>query len=80
MSVTAADLKKVFAKAVPADVMAKIDPAQPMAAQGVDSLAITAMAVALQHAYGVTVTPEDGVRLKTLNDVAAWVNTVKAAS
>lgn len=80
MNVTAADLKKIFGKAVPADVIAKIDPDQPMAAQGVDSLAITAMAVALQHTYGVTVAPEDGVRLKTLNDVAAWINKVKATS
>ena len=80
MNVTAADLKKVFAKAVPADVLARIDPAKPLAAQGVDSLAFTVMAVALQHTYGVTVTPEDGVKLKTLNDVAAWVNKAKATS
>jgi len=78
MIVTSSDLKKVFAKTVPADVMAKLDPAQPMAAQGVDSLAITAMAVALQHTYGVAVTPEDGVKLKTLNDVAAFINKAKS--
>lgn len=77
MSVTIADLKKVFAIALPAEKLAKVDPALPLTGQGVDSLAITAMAVALQNAYGVTLTVEEGLKLKTLNDVVAFLNARK---
>lgn len=74
MSVTVADLKKVFAAALPAGKMDKLDPALPLAGQGVDSLAITTMAVALQKAYNFTLSVEDGLKLKTLNDVVAFIN------
>lgn len=74
MKATVEDLKKCFETIVPADVLAKLDPAKPLTAQGVDSLALTAMAVALQAAYKVTIGPADGIRLKTLNDVAAFLN------
>jgi acyl carrier protein len=74
MSATLEDLKKTFTFAIPADVLAKLDPAKPLAAQGVDSLAMTAMAVAMQNAFGVKVSVEAGLKLKTLNDVLAFVN------
>ena len=74
MSATLEDLKKTFAFAVPADVLAKLDPAQPLTAQGVDSLAMTAMAVAVQTAFGVKISVAEGLKLKTLNDVLAFVN------
>lgn len=77
MSVSVADLKKAFAGALPADRLAKLDPANPLTAQGVDSLAITAMAVALQKAYGITLSAEDGLKLKTLNDIVAFLNARK---
>lgn len=77
MSVTIADLKKVFAAALPEEKLAKVDPALSLTGQGVDSLAITAMAVALQNAYGITLTVEEGLKLKTLNDVLAFLNARK---
>jgi len=74
MSATLEDLKKTFTFAVSADVLAKLDPAKPLTAQGVDSLAMTAMAVAVQNAFRVKISVEDGLKLKTLNDVLAFVN------
>jgi acyl carrier protein len=74
MSATLEDLKKTFAFAIPADVLAKIDPAKPLTAQGVDSLAMTAMAVAVQNAFGLKISVEDGLKLKTLNDVLVFIN------
>lgn len=75
MSVTVADVKKVFAKAVPAGVLDKMDPSQPMVGQGVDSLALTLLAVALQKGFGVVIGPEQGLKLKTLDDVVDFINT-----
>ena len=74
MSVTVADVKKVFTGIVPDPVLQKMDPAKPMVPQGVDSLALTVMAVALEKAFGVKITPGDGIKLKSLNDVAAFIN------
>jgi acyl carrier protein len=74
MTVTAADILKTFEIAIPKDVMARLDPDKPFLEQGVDSLGLTAMAVALQNVYGVKIGVEDGLRLKTLNDAAAFVN------
>ena len=76
MTVTANDIIKTFAPFIPKGI--KLDPAKPILEQGVDSLALTALAVALQNAYKVTITPEDGLKLKTVNDVAAFVNRNKA--
>ena len=74
MSVTLDDVKKVFAQSVPPAVLDKIDPAQPMVRQGIDSLALTILAVAVQNNFGVSISPEQGLRLKTLNDVTAFLN------
>lgn len=74
MHVTAADLKKTFTGLIPAEALSKLDPGLPMVSQGVDSLALTALAVALENTYQVKVTPEEGLKLKTLNDVAEFIN------
>jgi acyl carrier protein len=74
MKTTVEDLKKCFKGIIADDVLAKLDPTQPMVGQGVDSLAITTMAVELQNTYKVTITVEEGVKLKTLNDVVAFLN------
>jgi acyl carrier protein len=71
---TVENLKKCFENLVPADVLANLDPSKPLTVQGVDSLALTAMAVAIQNAFNVTIGVEDGVKLKTLNDVADFLN------
>lgn len=74
MPVTVDDVKKVFAPAIPAAVLDKINPSQPMVGQGVDSLALTALAVALQNGFGVVIGPEQGLKLKTLDDVVDFIN------
>lgn len=74
MKATVEDLKQCLVPIVPAEVLAALDPDRPMVEQGVDSLALTAMAVALQHAYKVTIGVEDGLKLRTLRDVAAFLN------
>jgi acyl carrier protein len=73
---TVEDIKKVFGMALPAETLSKLDPDKPFTAQGVDSLALTAMAVALQDAYKITISVEAGLKLKTLNDVVAYINKV----
>lgn len=51
-----------------------VDPAAPLAQQGVDSLDCPAFAVALEGRYGVTISDADSLRLKTLNDFVGFVN------
>lgn len=74
MQVTVDDIRKCLEKAVPAGVMDTMDPSRPMVAQGVDSLALTIMAVTLQNTYQVKISPEDGLTLKTLDDITAFIN------
>ncbi|OQX15105.1 MAG: hypothetical protein BWK76_13665 [Desulfobulbaceae bacterium A2] len=74
MQVTVEDLKKCFKNTIADDVLAQLDPAKPLAAQGMDSLALTAMAVVLQNTYKVTIGVEESISLKTLNDVVAFLN------
>lgn len=73
MKVTIEDLKKSFKNIMPDALLDKLDPAKPLVDQGVDSLALTAMAVALQNIYKVTLSVEDTVKLKSLNDVVAYL-------
>lgn len=74
MPVTAQDILNTFAAVLPADVLAKIDPSKPLVGQGVDSLALTGLAVAVQNTYSVKITAEDSVQLKSVNDVVALIN------
>ncbi len=74
MQVTVADIRKCLEKAVPAGIMDRMDPAKPMVGQGVDSLALTIMAVTLQTTYQVKISPEDGLTLRTLDDITAFIN------
>lgn len=79
MKVTVDDLKKIFSPIITDETLAKLDPALPMVGQGVDSLALTGLAVALESTYHVKITPEDGIKLKTLNDVVTFINTAGVA-
>jgi acyl carrier protein len=74
MKVTGRDILATFSTLIPKDVAEKMDPSKPMLAQGVDSLALTVMAVALQNTYQVDIGVEDGLKLKTMDDVAEFVN------
>ena len=74
MQVTVDDLKKIFSPLIPAEKLSKLDPGLPMVGQGVDSLLLTGLAVALENIYQVKISPEDSLTLKTLDDVVAFVN------
>lgn len=74
MPVTAQDILNTFASVLPADVLAKIDPALPLVAQGVDSLALTGLALAIQNTFSIKITAEDSMILKSVNDVVALIN------
>jgi acyl carrier protein len=78
MPVTVDDVKKVFAPAVSAAVLDAMDPSKPLVGQGVDSLALTLLAVGVQKHFGVAIGPEQGVKLKTLDDVVAFLNAAGA--
>lgn len=79
MKVSVADLKKLFAPMIPEEAFSRLDPGLPLAGQGVDSLALTGLAVALENVYRVTITPEDGIKLKTLDDIVAFLDQAGAA-
>ena len=74
MQVTVDDLKKIFSPIIPDKILSKLDPTLPMVGQGVDSLALTGLAVALESSYHIAITPEEGIKLKSLNDVVAFIN------
>ncbi len=77
MTVTAADILKNCEAVIPQDVLAGLDPDKPFLEQGLDSLNLTGMAVAVQNCYGVKISVEDGLKIKTLNDMVAFVNRQK---
>jgi len=74
MSVTAKDIIATFEQAVPNEVLAKLDPSRPILEQGVDSLALTVIAVALQDTFKIKMSVEESIKLKTINDIVAYVN------
>ena len=74
MAVTATDIITTLNKTIPSEVLAKLDPVQSLLDQGLDSLALTAMAVALQEKYKIKLSVDDSMKLKTINDIAAFVN------
>ena len=56
------------------ELVAGLDPAAPLAGQGVDSVDCPAFAVALEKKYSVTVSDTDSLQLKSINDFVAFVN------
>ncbi len=75
MAVTVDDVLNLMRTyAVPAELVDRLDPAASMAMQGVDSLALTLVAMGLQHAYGIQLTVEEGLTLRTVEDVVVMLN------
>lgn len=74
MSVTTADVIELFATVIPAETLDGIDPDQPLLTQGVDSLALTALAVAMQREFSIELTITDAITLRTINDVVSFIN------
>ncbi|WP_319779903.1 acyl carrier protein [Maridesulfovibrio sp.] len=74
MSVTVANVIELFASAVPPETLDKIDPDTPLLTQGVDSLALTTLAVALQREFSIELTIADTIALRTVNDIVNFIN------
>lgn len=58
---------------VGADIVAGVDPAEPLSLQGVDSMDCPAFAMAVEERYGVKISDAESLRLKTLNDFADYI-------
>jgi len=56
------------------ELVAAIKPAEPLALQGLDSFDFPAFAVAVEEKFGKKISDRDALRLKTLNDFAAFIN------
>ncbi len=56
-----------------ADIVAGVDPAEPLSLQGVDSMDCPAFAMAVEERYGVKISDAESLRLKTLNDFADYI-------
>ena len=74
MKTTADEVMKMFSAVLTHDVASKLDPTKPMVGQGVDSLALTALAVGIQNNFNIQISPEEGIKLKTVNYVVDFIN------
>jgi acyl carrier protein len=76
MTTSIAELKELMiSNGLRKDLVQDIDPAEPMAQQGFDSLDWPAIIVAVEGRYGVKISDTDALRLKTLNDFEKYINT-----
>lgn len=76
MTTSIAELKELMiSNGLRKDLVQDIDPAEPMAQQGFDSLDLPAIIVAVEGRYGVKISDTDALRLKTLNDFEKYINT-----
>jgi acyl carrier protein len=55
--------------------VADIDVKVPLVAQGLDSLDVATLMLALESKYNRTIPPEKAARLRTVADIAAFLNT-----
>jgi acyl carrier protein len=56
------------------EIVNRVDPAKALALQEVDSVDCPAFAAAVEDRYGVVISDEDGLKLKTLNDFEKYIN------
>ncbi len=59
---------------VDGDIVAGVDPVEPLSLQGVDSMDCPAFAMAVEERYGVKISDAESLRLKTLNDFVAYIS------
>lgn len=75
MAATAVEMRELMLQiGMDKELVAGLDPATPLAGQGVDSVDCPAFAVALEKKYNVKVSDTDSLQLKTINDFVAFVN------
>ena len=74
MAVTVQEIKELMLQiGMDKELVAGLDPAVPLAGQGVDSVDCPAFAVALEGKYTVTISDSDSMQLRTINDFIAFV-------
>lgn len=75
MKVSGADIITLMREAgVNPEVVNKLKFDAPLVAQGLDSMDLPVIAVATEKKYGIDLSDADAVKLKTINDFAAYVN------
>ncbi len=74
MAATVQEMKELMLQiGMDKELVAGLDPAVPLAGQGVDSVDCPAFAVALEGKYKVTISDSDSMQLRTINDFIAFV-------
>jgi acyl carrier protein len=51
-----------------------LDPLAPLALQGADSMDFPVLVAAVEDHYGITISDEDALKLKTLSDFENFIN------
>jgi acyl carrier protein len=78
MTATVEEMKELMLQiGMDKELVEGLDAAEPLTQQGVDSVDCPAFAVALERKYGITVSDTDSMRIKTINDFIAYVNSFK---
>jgi acyl carrier protein len=75
MAATVENMKELMLQiGMDRELVAGIDPAAPLAGQGVDSVDGPAFAVALEGKYKITISDSDSMQLRSINDFITFVN------
>ena len=72
------EIKKIIAKQLRIDVSKISDDSNLLDDLGVDSLEMIEVVMALEERFGLSVPDEDLIKLKTVNDAAAYIESKKA--
>jgi len=59
---------------IPTEIVEALDPDVPLVAQGLDSADFPLFILALEERYRVAISDVDSLRLRTLHDVAAFLD------
>ena len=73
--VTTEDILRTMETVKVVTPVANIDVKAPLVAQGLDSLDVSTLMLALESKYNRTIPPEKAARLRTVADIAAFLNT-----
>jgi acyl carrier protein len=75
MPATTADLKRLIARSGVSPLIAEqMDPAAPLSRQGVDSITYPLFILNVEEHFGVRISDEQALSLRTLNDFLALLN------
>ncbi len=81
MALTGTDLLEQMTQAgIAPEIVARLKSDLPLLKQGVDSVDYPAFVLAVEEAHGVSISDEDSLRLRTLDDFAAHINRMKASA